>query len=407
MYNEPNKKSILDSIFEEEFKKFTEQTVATETEDDTLYDTIFSNYGAVISPINRQTNTFNDLVLAKGNIAGKNTSILHEAKLLFNEVTDKMLTLDGTYTIKEALPIVEKFISKAGRNFYGVLLRSATKKSIIINPYHPLAAVNILTNSTYKNTKFKIILYFYPNRSKLDKIFETSRTTKETVKTSIDKILRMTKPFKQGHQVFKELSKEIDKSAQTVCITRSIKTNVSEDPNMNSSFYIISHQLLTRGMIAPYYGSSILAINPSSGGLCAHISPFYAANVSRGSPTNYNTAEYNGICTGNQPKNTFKGLSSLNHANLSSPLNRHTIRSGALLYTDMCIDITRELYKKANYISDYTPIASDLSVNKEHIKAIKANRQKFAEQLVNSGYTIVEAAIYIKQLQGIINETSS
>jgi len=410
MYNNPREKSLLDQIFEKEFKTFVDTAALTEDPVDTSAAGIFKNSGAVISPAAANTSSFDDLTRSNGIITA-HEGCRYDSSILFQNVTRKMLTLDGTYTIQEAIVLIENFISKAGRNFYGALLRHPIKKNIIINPYHPLAAVSILTNTEYKKTKFTIILYFYENRSNLDEQFETKSAKLEDVKSAVNKLLRLTKPDEDGHQVYKMLSKTVDKELQTVTLNRAVQSNINSHRNSEDrKHYVMSHQLLTRGMISPYYGSSILSIRGNNDGQCSHISPFLGVNISINESGRLQRIVYNGICTGSQPKTTFKGLSSLNHANLSSPLNRNTIRTGALLYADVCIDTTRELYKKAGYLKDYKPIAEEISVNKEHLAAVAKDRQAFAEHLLTIGYTMVNAAKYIKQLQGILdaqNKTTS
>ncbi len=371
MYYNANESSLLSQIYKEEFKQFTKNVSIEEPAEDKSYEMVFNNTGRSIIPIQAGTNIFNELIEIENysNVTKpeEEASILLEgapSNLLLEGVTNRILTLKEKYTLIEALPIIENFISKAGRNFYGAILRHPTKKPILLNIFHPLTALQLLKSKKYNKQKFTVLLYFYTNRADSDKVFNTAKADVKKTKKMLNNLLRVIPQQKDKEKklvtrspgVYKILKIEEDTEGRSVRVEQGKQISVHEIETHLREYYAISHQVLTRGILAPYYGTSVLSIMGASPGECTHITPFLSANVSRSGGRKAKTITYNNVCTGSESSKTFKGLSTLDHANLSSALNNKTVLPGALVYADACINITRELYKGVGYLSEFSPI---------------------------------------------------
>jgi len=388
MYNQINgiSDTFIQRLHKAEFKEFV-KAVAVPTfsaQPSNLEPLMFYKKGVPIIPIYTNTNIYKDLVVNRGRLGTDFNPEGANGTTFFTSITKNILTLDGEYTIKEAMPIVNTLIKKAGNNFYGVVLRGVENNTFILNPLHPLVASAILTTATYSVTKFKVLVYFYPNRKAMDKMYKSYNTTVAEVATAVTNLLRLSK---RNTEVVLDTSKIMDvvpnKSNTSVTVVKTVlSVDIPESYysyyNPDAVHYTLPHQLLTRGNIAPYYGTSVLRLAPGSDGECCQIAPFLAANVSNSTiQADDNRIIFNNVCTGSQPKKTLEGLSTLNHSYLGSPLNRTLIRPGALLYADQCIDTSMFLYSKAGYIADYTPIVKEPTPQvvfpAEHIAIFKDN----------------------------------
>ena len=109
--------------------------------------------------------------------------------------------------------------------------------------------------------------------------------------------------------------------------------------------------MLTSGIVLPYYGSSFIKLNGSTSGY--HISPMRSCNINGGGlnrSTEANPISWSSVCTGSVPNSTLKGLRTLNHANLLSPYNTHILAPGALVYAQISIIKSLQIYRSAGFI---------------------------------------------------------
>lgn len=357
----PKKTTILDNMFNAETADYLSQfplnqeIVITSTAAGSEY----TKGGHVIYPVDVKLQSIVDLLHYKSFCTKNEHPKLHHYEKLFNSVTSTILTIEGTYTYREAINKIIPFINKAGANFYGAILR---KDSIIINPFSVAAIIPHL-NSNHQD-KFNIILYFYKDRASLDKNYETNESDPDLVNTMIENIL---KPIGTPVTYSTKITSVETLTEGQFRIEQSMRVHIDDNFSANSAIksenYIVAHQAVTRGVLAPFYGATILSKEPTSGASGAHITPMLCANVGAPqtkngtlTPTKSSPISFGSVCTGSQPNSTLKGLTALTQCNMLSPYNRNTIVAGALAYVDASINKCLEIYKKVGYITDYTPI---------------------------------------------------
>lgn len=364
----PNKTTLLDNMFKAETADYLSQFPLDKeiTVTSSAAGSEYTKGGHVIYPVDIKLQSIVDLLHYKSFCTKNEHPKLHHYEKLFNSVTSTILTIEGTYTYREAINKIIQFINKAGANFYGAILR---KDNIIINPFSVAAVIPHL-NSNHQD-KFNIILYFYKDRASLDKYYETNESDPELVTTMIENMLKpIGTPVTYSTKI---TSLEVLREGQ-FRIEQSMKVHIDDNFSANTAIksenYIVAHQAVTRGVLAPFYGATLLSKEPTSGASGAHITPMLCANV--GSPpttdgklvgTKSSPIPFGSVCTGSQPNSTLKGLTALTQCNMLSPYNRNTIVAGALAYVDASINKCLEIYKKVGYIEDYTPITTPTVVD--------------------------------------------
>ena len=272
---------------------------------------------------------------------------------LFKNVTDQIIQQATNATWKECMIEIESYRALAGNNFYGAVLRSTTKESIILNPYHLLTALSLMDenrNSSgidFETHKFNIIVYFYKDREEMDRRYETNRALKEHIDGNLFGLLASF-----GNKTiteYKVISMGNPSMDGTIDIKYAVKKAEGED---TSAEYLLSaHQLIARGVMAPYYGTSLIASKLTSA-TGNHISPFRSPNISNNdSDTLPNTPQNFNVCTGSEDK-SLKGLRKLTHCNLGSAYTSNLICSGALAYADAMIEMCADLYTQTGILSE-------------------------------------------------------
>lgn len=312
--------------------------------------------GNVVVPVDIEQQAVNNLMYHQGIITDNDTAKVFSTEELFGNVTGKLLTLDGEFSYAEALQQIEKFVSRAENNFYGAVLKGSDS---LINPFHPLVASMALSTGVPTNALFKVIMYFYDNRTNLDKKFSTKTALSALVNANIDNLLRVS-TSKTKANVLNIL--DVVTREDHAEIRAYIPANVNDSIDMATTHTVVAHQFLTKGIMAPYYGTSLIKTPVGEYSKGIHISPMRSVNISNTQPTTQGVvrervATYNSVCTGSHNSGILENLRVLSHANLSSPYSRITVFEGALAYVDACIDKSRALYKAAGLLSSYTPIS--------------------------------------------------
>ncbi len=359
MFKKNDGLTILEQMFKSEIKDFTD-TFKSNSSNLSIVQEDTSIKGDVIYPIDLRLQSVVDLLANTSYCQSATPIITNDYKALFDNVTKKILTIEGEYTFKAALERVLPFIEKAGPNFYGVLFRNG---NTIINPFNIAAVLSHITSYGESSPKFKIMLYFYPNRNELDNTYNTHGANIEMINTNIDNVLKSR--ASKVEITANILEAEADDQGRIRVLTGSkVKTISRQSYNANKENYIVAHQGITRGVIAPYYGYSALAKEKTGAASGFHLSPFLCANISYSAPKNMkDTINYTSVCTGSQPRNTLKGLTALTQCNMLSPYNRSIILNGALKFADICIQKSLEIYYKAKlipYIPTYTEVIEEL-----------------------------------------------
>lgn len=359
MFKKSSRLTILEQMFKNEIEDFTKTFKANPTSLNIVQEDT-SIKGDVIYPIDLRLQSVVDLLSNKSYCQSATPIVTNDYKALFDNVTKKILTIEGEYTFKDALEKVLPFIEKAGPNFYGVLFRNG---NTIINPFNIAAVLSHITSYGENSPRFKIMLYFYPNRNELDNTYSTHEANIEMINTNIDNVLKSR--ASKVEITTNTLEAEADDQGTIRILTGSkVKTVSRQSYNASKENYIVAHQGITRGVIAPYYGYSALAKDKTGPASGFHLSPFLCANISYSAPSDLkDNIIYTSVCTGSQPRNTLKGLTALTQCNMLSPYNRSIILNGALKFADICIKKSLEIYFKAkliSYIPTYKEVIEEL-----------------------------------------------
>ena len=399
MYIRYDRTPILQRIKEFELQNFANSLLGTI--DIAHYGFEAVHKGNVVVPVDIEQQAVNNLMYHQGIITDNEATKVFSTEELFSSVTGKLLTLDEELGYAEALQQIEKFISRAKNNFYGAVLKNG---EVLINPFHPLVASMALPTGILTTAKFKVIMYFYSNRANLDKKFSTKTALPILVNSNIDNLLRVS-TSKTKANVLTVLN--VTTNEDNAEIKSYIPANINDPIDISTTHTVVAHQFLTKGIMAPYYGTSLIKtpVGEHSKGL--HISPMRSVNISTGKPTtNGVTREripmYNSVCTGSHNSGILENLRVLSHANLSSPYNRVTIFEGALAYVDACIDKSRALYKAAGLLPSYTPISYPESyfkadeVDPELYNLYTTDSSAFMESLISRGMSPEEVGQLIQ-----------
>ena len=388
MYIKYDKTTMLQRIKEFEQQNFADSLRGTIDIANHGFETVHK--GNVVVPVDIEQQAVNNLMYHQGIITDNEAAKVFSTEELFGSVTSKLLTLDGEFSYAEALQQIEKFISRAKNNFYGAVLKGPNS---LINPFHPLVASMALSTGVPTNALFKVIMYFYDNRTNLDKKFSTKTALPTLVNSNIDNLLRVsTSKTKANVLTVLDVVTREDRAE----IRAYIPANVNDSVDFATTHTIVAHQFLTKGIMAPYYGTSLIKTPVGEYSKGIHISPMRSVNISNTKPTTQGVVRervpmYNSVCTGSHNSGILENLRVLSHANLSSPYNRITVFEGALAYVDACIDKSRALYKAAGLLPSYTPISYPESyfkaeeVDSELYALYTTDGTAFMESLISRG----------------------
>lgn len=256
----------------------------------------------------------------------------------------------GTYF--ECVQMIDNIQNDLKECFYGALLINEENQDIILNPLHPTTAILMIdTISRLMNDRYKIIIYAFSNIEQAQEIrkFYNGRAQEEE---NIDNVKAIYE--QQINNIIKLSTHKINSEIRVMNTTKTnsdsslieINYQIKKDKRENKDYelYLSTHQILTKGVIYPYYGSSIIKVisNYSYG---KSISPMLSCNISK-----EDDDKWGSVCTGQELNYSIKGLRTLNHANLLSPYTVYTIYEGALLYVDIAIQKSLELYRLAEKI---------------------------------------------------------
>jgi hypothetical protein len=338
MFNE--EKTLMQNIMNLEVQEFIKTNVKESMESSSDEDFKDGNvlYKTLIKRTGIQT-LIKDYL--KTNDSNNNCESVSE---LFGNVTQQIINDKGSYTWKEAIKQIEKYRAQLGKHFYGAVLRSTKKSSVIINPYHPLTALSLMSeaDAEVNSYTYNIIIYVYNDRDRMDDYYKTEASDKKKVQENINGII--TTYLNRINTIIKveEAASRLDASGNLKIKFRTRKHNDEEESN---DYLVVAHQLLTNGILAPWYGTSLLRKPIGRNGTTGlQLGPIRSCNIS-GARANNRSGSYNNVCTGRLSSNTLKGLRSLTHANLGSPFTREIVAPGGLAYIDAMIDKSVELYK--------------------------------------------------------------
>ena len=267
-----------------------------------------------------------------------------------NSLTESIININDAGNYKKCIDTLHGLHSSFGGKLYGALLISG---KTILNPFHPLTAMLMADEVTYQEQhklNFRIAIYSFPD----DRVYESwhqefysQMADKDLIESNLNALIQVA-----AHQVTTEIKMvgsetTAGNNSENVRLQYQISKHPDEAPDYE--FYLSAHQMLTSGIVLPWYGTSFIKLNGSTSGY--HISPMRSCNINGGgvNPSD-NEVSWSSVCTGSVPNSTLKGLRTLNHANLLSPYNRNIMAPGCLVYAQMSIIKSLQIYRSAGFI---------------------------------------------------------
>jgi len=311
---------------------------------------------------------------------------------LFNGVTDEIITLSAG-TLKELLAIIVDIHNEYESTFYGALV---TVNGTTYNPFHVLNALLIVEQDseathTTMYLPAKATIYMYKSEEtykELELKYGSYLCNPEQIEQSINNLI-MVGCERIPTEVKIEKPKNDEQSADTVKVSYRIKKQEGENPD--SECLLVATQMLTQGLVIPYYSSSLIEMNGSTKGL--GVSPMRSSNIQHpGGFMHYlerakkqEVGIQYSVCTGSLNNRTLKGLRSLQHSNTLSPYNSNPIQLGSLEYARLSVIKSIELLHLAEIV-DKPPVRTfyDTCVTniiKEQSNDHKNNRQEESKEL--------------------------
>lgn len=396
--------SFLGQITLAELEAF--QIKAMQTVEKTATDAAISYYinpssGGVLIPVSSDMASYTDMMKNRKTFSWKSYSYL------FENVTSKILTLDGKYTFHQALLEIDKFRLKAGIHFYGAVLRASSSK--LINPFHILTPVSYLKHPEKFTDQYQVLLYFYSNRSKAEIALSSlsDKSTTDYINGLLNNIIKCS-----NHKVETRSSNNIENfvtnsnvSSVSSLATRkdtigqnlaNIRINVvsadeitaeaAEDLDYSTqllpttshtdSLILAAHQIMVNGIFAPEYGISLLRKGRDLHG--TFLTPSASCNIQSASLNG--SLRWASVCTGRESKRTLEGISSLHCSNYASAYNREAHSNGSMLLADLSIIRSVEIYQKIGLLSiplSETPSAEELEKSTDFMTYIEYMTDKF------------------------------
>jgi len=272
--------------------------------------------------------------------------------IAMNNITSTIITINKAGTIKECLNKINKIKVSLEERFYGALL---IDDKTILNPLHPLTAMSLLSaNELTSKTIFKLVIYAYSSIEEKENLFEKyeeHRACKDRIDKNINNqllIFTNTVPTK------------IQRLPEDNTSNLNYKINKVPGEYPDEECYIVAHQILTKGIIMPYYGTSLIKLGNTTSG--TYLTPMWSCNISSnctiGLDEWVNTScefpkiVFRSVCTGSLDNKTLKGIRTLTHSNASSPYTHRIMHTGALTYAAACVDKSLEIYIRANIIKE-------------------------------------------------------
>ena len=287
-------------------------------------------------------------------------------------LTNSIININDAGTYKECIATMQKIQNSIGTKFYGALFIDG---KTILNPFHPLTAMLMADEEKYSelhSKNYRIAIYAYESDEdyiKYHSSFESRTANPEHIEANLNALIQVA-----AHQIETQIkmvgSESPNNNGESVRLQYKLSKHPDEEANFE--FYLSAHQMLTHGIVLPWYGTSFIKLNGSTSG--CHISPMRSCNISNGhtphSLEEAQTRNWSSVCTGSLSNSTLKGLRSLNHANLLSPYNQCIMASGALVYAQMAVNKSFQIYRTAGFIKgplyEETYLTTNKNSNSQH-----------------------------------------
>jgi hypothetical protein len=326
-------KTFLQYIIDEEKQDFINENQITYNSIDKSLDL---DTGAFLFETNSTSQAFKDLMSS----AAKEEVASYErvnTGCYMDQLGTRLIKAEVNQPIRSLLRDVYDIKQKLGDSFAGVLF--LVSKKCIINPLHPLVALELL-NEPELNVQ-KLLVFTYDD---LDKINSYYGQVKTDFTANISLLIKAYQTQIKNRSL-RVVDNQFNESSETMTQNYQISKFPGEDTQ--KEHFIVAHQLLTRGTFVPYYGTSVISMNGNTSG--THISPFKSANIS-----NHGGTGGASVCTGSTSNKTLKGLRTLHHSNLSSPYESSCMTNASKPYADACIEYSFNIFKQAKLIKEET-----------------------------------------------------
>lgn len=327
-------KTLLQYIIDDEIEEFANRNKITYSSIDNPLDL---DDGSIIFEVNSAstafqkftTNSFKERVAAYAS-----TDTINYMK----QLGKKIIKLDLNSNLSHALNVAYETYKQLPDVFAGVLL--LTTSGAIINPLHPLAALELLKEKETL-TVSKLLIFTYKDLSVINsKYNQVSEELKTKFKEDISTLIQVYQSQIKSRAI-KIINNEASEDKKR--ITQRYKIGKYKNEDDTKEYFIVAHQLLTEGTFVPYYGTSLISMNGTTSGF--HLSPFKSCNINN--HRNLNAAR---VCTGSSSNKTIKGLRTLHHANLNSPYEFSCMSEQSKSYADECINYSFKIFKQAKLI---------------------------------------------------------
>lgn len=326
-------KTFIQHIIDEEKESFINENQIKYNSVDKSLDL---TSGAFLFETNSTSQAFKDLMSSGARDLVASYEIRSPATYM-NQLGTRLIKAEVNQFVGPLLQEVYNIKQKLGDTFAGVLF--LVSKKCIINPLHPLVALELLNEPNLNIEKLLVFTY-----DDLDAINSTYGEVKTDFTENISLLIKAYQT-QIKHRSIKIVDNQFNEHSQTMTQNYQISKFPGEDSQ--KEHFIIAHQLLTRGTFVPYYGTSVISMNGNTSG--THISPFKSANIS-----NHNGTGGASVCTGSTSNKTLDGLRTLHHSNLSSPYQSHCMTNASKPYADACIEYSFNIFKQANLIKEET-----------------------------------------------------
>lgn len=338
----------------------------------------------------------------------------YDAHGFLRSVTNKFINIEAKASFVECINTIHHYQKAAGKHFYGALLRSVDNPDIIMNPFHVLTALSVMENEEYLNRhKFNILIYIHSNRNQSDEQYKTAWASEELINDNINALMQVYTSKAVTKINVKEVTPVNTDSLHDFRVRVHYTELRHKDENPNNVYHIVTHQLITKGIIAPYYGTSLIDWDRQRARECygIHISPMHSCNIGGGYHAYIREERHNSgsnsVCTGSLDNYTYEGLRTLTHSNLSSAFTKYNLVPGFLAYVDAMIEKSIALYTAAGILESLKPktVPEKYNVAQMNCKTI----QEFIKETVGDHdgpkqYGLVELKKMFTEIQDYLKE---
>ena len=314
---------------------------------------------------------------------------------LFKDTTNRIIKIDTLMSFEDALNMAIKFRNKLGSKFYGCLLKVNGMDNTLINPFHILTALSSVSEygvgkhgvMDVSKHKFYPIIYILENEEQLDICYHSLFADMEKIETNINCLMHVfgsktqTKTKITGTNIENldpEKIVKIKNGSMNIEIKykQTIDSNYEQNEDDSGNNHVIAHQLMADGVVAPFYGASLVKINRElSDSKGTRLTPMPTVNIA-GAMSNFNNVVFDNVCTGSSYRNTtLDGLRTQTHVYYGSPYgSSKNFMPGSLVYVRRMIERSLEIYRKVGIFNFEEP--EDVAIDYEELLANARNLSK-------------------------------